>query len=136
MDFLKFVLDLKSLRIGDIHQFDYMVRDMTEFYLHEINYIGNQLQSSAADFLICLLERLKNLDFNQNPALPDLIQEVGRLKLSRSVRKKIATLLIKQQIHPPLLAPYLEPFPTLAQLYYNNHELAEQLSAFLQEINS
>jgi energy-coupling factor transporter ATP-binding protein EcfA2 len=136
MEFLKFVLDLKSLGLGDVHQLDYIVRDMTEFFLHEINYIGKQLPSSVSDFLVCLLEHINGLEFHQNPALPDLIQEVGKLKLSRNVRKKIALLLIKQQVNPPLLASYLEPFPTLAQLYYNNHELAEQLSAFLQEINS
>jgi hypothetical protein len=135
-EFLKFIIELKEFQLGDPHHLDIIIRDMTEFFMHEINYVRNEAPLMAADFLICLLERSEIIDFNDNPALLDLIREVGNLKLPKKVRKKIVFLLIKQRAYPPILSPYLERFPKLADLYYNSPELAGQLSLILQEIDS
>lgn len=91
---------------------------------------------ALADFLICLLESPRKLDFNNNPALSNLIRAIGNLKLPRRTKKKITVLLIKQRTSPGELYGYLESFPRLAQLYFNTPELADQLASFFQEIDS
>jgi hypothetical protein len=136
LELLKFILDVKSLGLADDRHIAHILRDMTEFFLHDINYIGKQFPSAAADYLICLLERLDKLDVHENPALADLIREVGNLKLPRQTRKKVALLLIKQGANPGILGPYVESFPALAKIYYDNQELAGQLSALLQEMDA
>src|SRR6185437_6860280 len=133
---LNLALQIQTFFEGEHGPIQYIIRGLTENFMHNIEYFDSEAPQIASDFLISLLNMSKVINFDENPALYDLIRTVARFKLPVSVRNKLGLLLLSRKVDPALVAPLLERSPKLLKLFYTSPDIVHQLSEILQEIES